>query len=93
MANVAKGMKQDFDNINKKIIQGKEKGIGLKDLMELNEVIANLRAEKTILIKHVKTALHWMTDVRIQMKTAGHGWVDASDSLRIAERTLEEILN
>lgn len=81
MANVAKGMKQDFDNINKKIMQGK------KDLMELNDVIAKLRAEKIILIQEVKTALHWITDVRLQMRTQGHGWVDASDSLRIAEKT------
>jgi hypothetical protein len=84
-------MKRKANNMKN---QGKVslEALSLKDLMELNKVISELRAEKTILIKQVKTALHWMTDVRLQMRTQGHGWIDASDSLRIAEKTLEEIL-
>ena len=42
--------------------------------------------------RQVQTALQWIEDARKMMNEKGCGWPDASDSLRMAEKALKELI-
>jgi hypothetical protein len=55
-----------------------------------DEANARLIAEAPALVVACQKADRWIEDAFKMMRTQGHGWPDAADSLRIAQRNLRE---
>lgn len=59
---------------------------------ELERMIMKMAAQFEYSLNTCQAVQNWLTDARRMMRTPGCGWPDASDSLRIAEKAIEQFI-